>query len=55
MGSRRPWLEAPRPGWLGTEDDIQGEQTVAACHEQRDAIARQVLFEPLIEPVRARQ
>src|SRR6185503_11175006 len=46
-----PGLEAPGSGRLGSENDVEGEETVAACHQQRDAIARRVLLEPLIETV----
>ena len=48
-----PGLEAPGPWAARPENDVQGEQTVAACHEQRDAIAGRVLFEPLIETIGA--
>ena len=46
-----PGLEAPGSGRLGSEDDVEGEETVTACHKQRDAIAWGVLLEALIETV----
>src|SRR5215204_1246913 len=47
--SRRPGFETPDSGRLGPENEVEGEETVAACHQHRDTIARRVLLEPLVE------
>src|SRR6185503_9181795 len=49
--SRGPGLKAPGPRRLDPENEIKGTETVAPCHQHRDAIARRVLFEPLIETI----